>query len=502
MDSKAKILLIDIETCPNISAIWGNYEQDALWVEVPWQIISFSAKWLRGRQITKCLIDYKGKTDKELVKDIWKLLDEADMAIGHNCVEENTLVLNTDLKWIKAGSLKIGDKIVGFEENGKKNQARHIQESIVEYNAIKEAECYKVILNNGEELITTPEHKWLKLAPNGREYRWCETKNLKIGQRVNKFIEPWEEDNTYESGWLSGFISGEGTLKKSNNKAIGSIDFCQRPGITLKQAIDYCSKLDINISNEHTKIGGLGKGDTIYHYTIGGKWKTMSILGRLQIRRLIDKINWNTCGSLKGNNTITNTIIGIEYVGRRKVAVLQTSTKTFIAGGYAMHNCNAFDFKKINTRFIANGMPPVSPFKPIDTLKIARRYFAFNSNKLDDLGEFLGLGRKLHHEGKELWRKCMAGDEKAWRVMRRYNKQDVILLEKVYLELLPWMKEHPNLGMYNDELVCPKCGSDDIQMRGYAMNQTTKYRRFMCNNCGGWGRVTIGEKVNKPIVST
>ena len=164
-------------------------------------------------------------------------------------------------------------------------------------------------------------------------------------------------------------------------------------------------------------------------------------------------------------------------------------------------NGDSFDLKKINTRFVYYGLPPPSPYRSIDTKKIAKKYFAFNSNSLDNLGEYLGLGRKIKHEGFELWKRCMAGDLKAWKKMKAYNRQDVILLEKIYFHLRPWHKSHPNLGIYSNQLICPKCESTKLRFRGYAMNSTTKYRRINCKNCGGWSRTTFNLQEDKLLVS-
>jgi uncharacterized protein YprB with RNaseH-like and TPR domain len=68
------------------------------------------------------------------------------------------------------------------------------------------------------------------------------------------------------------------------------------------------------------------------------------------------------------------------------------------------HNGDAFDIRKANSRFLTHGLMPPAPYKTVDTLKIARRAFKFDSNKLDDLGRYLGLGRKLPHTGFNLWR--------------------------------------------------------------------------------------------------
>lgn len=159
-------------------------------------------------------------------------------------------------------------------------------------------------------------------------------------------------------------------------------------------------------------------------------------------------------------------------------------------------NGDAFDVKKANARFIFHKMTPPSQYKTIDTLKIARRYFKFTSNKLGDLGEYFGLGRKVSTGGFELWDRCMNKDMEAWALMKKYNKRDVDLLEKVYIKLRPWAKTHPNLAMYSEENVpiCPNCQSKKIQRRGYTPTNSLWYRRFQCQDCTTWfkGRESVG----------
>ena len=148
------------------------------------------------------------------------------------------------------------------------------------------------------------------------------------------------------------------------------------------------------------------------------------------------------------------------------------------------HNGDRFDIKKANARFLAHGMTPPSPFKTVDTLKLARRHFALTSNKLDDVARALGLGRKAETGGFQLWRDCMAGDRKAWAKMARYNSQDVLLLAKVYERLRPWHPTHPNI----EQGTCPACGSDHLMSRGVAFNGDKRVRRFQCYGCGKWMR--------------
>lgn len=151
------------------------------------------------------------------------------------------------------------------------------------------------------------------------------------------------------------------------------------------------------------------------------------------------------------------------------------------------HNGNSFDLKRFKARSIKYRLPPLPQIKMIDTLKTARKHFAFNSNKLDYLGEYLGVGRKIHTTNA-LWQNIIQGDEVALKAMEDYNIQDVILLEAVYEKLKPYMVTHPNLNLFTDTDVdvCPNCGSTHLQKRGTRTTRISIYQRFQCNDCGAW----------------
>lgn len=155
------------------------------------------------------------------------------------------------------------------------------------------------------------------------------------------------------------------------------------------------------------------------------------------------------------------------------------------------HNGKKFDVRKTNARFIMNNMTPPSPYKVVDTLQEARKHFFFTSNKLNNLGKYLGVGQKVETGGFSLWKKCMMGNRDAWRTMVKYCKNDVILLERIYKKLLPYMTTHPNLENYidnKDKQICPKCGSSDIRKEGFHYTEVAKYQQYSCKNCGGWSR--------------
>lgn len=162
------------------------------------------------------------------------------------------------------------------------------------------------------------------------------------------------------------------------------------------------------------------------------------------------------------------------------------------------HNGIKFDIKKINTRLLIHGFPPPSPYKVIDTLMIARGTFAFMSNRLNDLARFLNIGKKLDTGGFKLWRDCLNGNKQAWKKMVNYCKHDIKLLEQVYLKLRPYTKRVPNIAVYEnrEDLACTKCGSTSVQSRGYYFTNASKFRRYVCKDCGSWCRARKKEKQN------
>lgn len=171
--------------------------------------------------------------------------------------------------------------------------------------------------------------------------------------------------------------------------------------------------------------------------------------------------------------------------GNDKAAVKKLHKLFSEADAVVAHNGDAFDFKKVKARFIYHDLDPTPHVPTIDTKKMAKKHFAFNSNSLNDLGQHLGLGKKVPHQGFSLWLGCMQGDPKAWDTMMKYNKQDVVLLEKVYDKLLPWATSHPNMALLKggSKDDCPNCGSAKTKSRGrYATARGLKQRR-QCTSC-------------------
>lgn len=504
-----KILTFDIETAPIQASVWRLFKENVglNQIEQDWFVLSWAAKWFHENEVIyqDKRDSWDNEDDSDLLQGMWNLLDEADIVIGQNCVEVSTPVLKQDLTWAPVGDLKVGDKLVGFEEGRPPNTTcrneddtwvsmterggRKVKPAVVTEHCIERKPCVEVTLSNGDKVITTHDHYWLACAEKDNNMRWYKSANLRAGQRVKKYCDIWGKDNSYEAGWLAGFVAGEGSLHRSKSSCVSSIGFCQRPGVTWDTALDYSQKLNLEVCPERSPHkGGIGRGDVLYADWLGGKWKTIEIIGKLGIGRFLEKINWDDFGTLKGSGG-KDVVVSVRDIGERDVAVMGTSTSTFIAAGYAMHNCKKFDIKKLNARFLLNGYQPPSDYRVIDTLEIAKRHFGFTSNKLEYMTSKLCKKYKKSGHGKYpgflLWKETLKGNQEAWREMEEYNILDVLSLEELYTILRPWYKQHPNFNIYyNDNQIRCSCGSTNLENNGFVYSNLSKFTRFRCQDCG------------------
>lgn len=158
------------------------------------------------------------------------------------------------------------------------------------------------------------------------------------------------------------------------------------------------------------------------------------------------------------------------------------------------HNGNSFDQKEVQARFLYHGLERTSHYFQVDTKLVAKRQFRLNSNSLNDIAKFLGLGKKLPHIGFEMWQRIIEDkDPEMWQTMRDYNVQDVHLLEEVYLKFRDngWITNHPNLAAISGRLdSCPTCGAgrEKLMKRGLRHTQTMTYQRYQCMSCKTYHR--------------
>jgi DNA polymerase elongation subunit (family B) len=157
------------------------------------------------------------------------------------------------------------------------------------------------------------------------------------------------------------------------------------------------------------------------------------------------------------------------------------------------YNGIKFDMPHINREFAEAGIPPARPCAHIDLLAAVKKTFKFPSNRLEYVAKTLLGIHKLDTGGFGLWPAFMEGDEKAQRLMQRYNIQDVRVTEKLYLFLRPWIRLHPYAGGqlpeiddYEEPYQCPACLSRSIRLERPRRTRCYAIRVLECKDCGHW----------------
>ena len=365
-----------------------------------------------------------------------------DLMTKYNCLTPDHKVLNTNLKWVEIGSIKVGDEILAFDENtpGVQRPRRYKKAKVVAA-ARQIQDVYGVKLSNGDIIKCTPEHKWLtaniKKEKSGnmvaRGYKWTKTEDLFFkgktvhgrtmtggGKQKSSFvIKPLDvvsEIQTKDAGWLSGMFDGEGSLsvRKQSSKYISvggfQLNIAQKFGPELDRIVKLINQFNDGCAHESNYNSFKSKSPLtklpIISVTVKGRFsKKIEFLQKIRPERLISKINFDILPQVESRGGFYE-VVSIEYIGKREIVALETDTKTYIADGYLMHNC-----------------------------------------------------------------------------------QDVKLLEKVYYKLYPWIRNHPNVNVLdNKEHSCPSCGSDKLQRRGYGFTRIGKYQRYQCKNCHAWSK--------------
>lgn len=168
------------------------------------------------------------------------------------------------------------------------------------------------------------------------------------------------------------------------------------------------------------------------------------------------------------------------------------------------YNGKNFDIPYMNQRFLVYGFDPYIPVQVIDPCETAKNVFRFSSNKMDHLATEMGLQNKIKTDF-DLWKGCVTGNKKSLEDMLTYNKQDVVVLEEIYCQMMPWIRNHPNVSNYfeNRRWRCTRCGADDyVKLNRFFYTPSGKYELYRCKNCGGIfrGRKNLNE-VSVPFIN-
>jgi len=261
----------------------------------------------------------------------------------YRCVSIDTPVLCADLVWRPAGDIPIGMKIVGFDEEA--NPRRKIVDAYVTDNSIEEADCVQIQLEDGTLLYSTPDHKWLAKVGADHKLRWVYAKDLlnATGRKdaaccyLPKYADVWEEDHSYEGGYLAAAFDGEGSLESK-----GELSFAQVDNDMLKHVCAYLDKFGFKYSVSEKKASvKFGSSKTCYTVRIYGHRQVLKFLGMFRPKRLLSLyLNSTQVTALQteANGNSYKKVVDVKPAGKKKIAMLSTSCKTHITAGFPSHN--------------------------------------------------------------------------------------------------------------------------------------------------------------------
>ena len=161
------------------------------------------------------------------------------------------------------------------------------------------------------------------------------------------------------------------------------------------------------------------------------------------------------------------------------------------------HNGDFFDMRWLRGRCVFHGIEMNPYYTTTDTLKLARYAFYFNSNRLDYLAKFLGVGSKTPHAGFQLWVDVMDKKQEALDMMVEYCENDVVILEKVYQKIKNYTNPRTNHAHLRgvEKFACPDCGTHRVYLNKTRTTASGIVKREMkCKNAKCGRNYTISDR--------
>jgi len=284
---------------------------------------------------------------------------------GYECLAPDTPVLTADLRWVPVGTLVVGDKLVGFDAepttapNGRKKKRTWCEAEVL-HTGRQLLPSYRLELSDGTSFVCSENHLWLTSRKDGGSGSavWTKTKDLTEGHHLLRVVDTWQEQTSYDAGYLAAAFDGEGNLSqhqvKNSEYWLSHLGFTQKDNPMLekvKQSLTNCGfTFGHNDKRGTQKIGG------IY---IHGQAQVMKFVGSIRPKRLLPKFSASKLGGM----TVLGeplSITKLEFVGDQEVVTLGTSTETLVANGIATHNSYGKQSSPFCYSYRKQGQPPLT----------------------------------------------------------------------------------------------------------------------------------------------
>lgn len=152
-----------------------------------------------------------------------------------------------------------------------------------------------------------------------------------------------------------------------------------------------------------------------------------------------------------------------------------------------------FYFPKIGHKHRPN-LPPLPPFKTVDTLKVARQFrTGVQFKSLDALCQIIGIPAKTDAYDREAMNRAVAGSVEDRERLTEYCAGDVIATQGLYDALRPHIKNHPALFVDGQSRLdtCRACGHETKPIAKRFIADVFSYSMQRCTACGWHGRLSI-----------
>lgn len=273
-------------------------------------------------------------------------------SVNHTCVTPDTPILTADLRHVPAGSISVGDALVGFDEysldptGGRGKGKRRFRTAHVErVETIRKPGV--MVSAGGRTTMCSDDHLWLVRCPERQpRLRWIRADELEVGYHQLLSLGVWETDTSWEAGYLAGLYDGEGhMLCRTTGASHTGLGFAQLPGPVMDRFCATMDKLGLSYGYSPRTPGSTSPTDNV---RIHGLAKMMRTVGTLRperftsrSREIFDGAELHTTRQMEAVPAVDDVI----QIGDIDVMSIATTTRTFVANGFLSHNCqgSAYD---------------------------------------------------------------------------------------------------------------------------------------------------------------
>lgn len=254
----------------------------------------------------------------------------------YDCLPDDQRVLTSDLRWVPIQKLDVGDELIGFDEQA--GATARFRPSIVQALGKVVRPTYEIVTDQGT-VCASGGHLFVATT-RSRGHAWTRTDALKPGDRMVYIMRPYEQDRSWEAGWLAGFFDGEGTCSRYQ------LNIGQVVGPTLDKLKKIMDAKGYGYTVKQIRpIGVDGRGihsRKLFEnmYVHGPYHDAMRFLGEVRPERLVNRGRtlWEDHG-IRSRTCPAAVVQSVRFLGNEEVNSIATSTRTLVTEGFLSHNC-------------------------------------------------------------------------------------------------------------------------------------------------------------------